>query len=491
MQLANRRKPTEAISSVRNALRTLDAGGNSKEVRFEAAKTNANLGTLLLTTNQTGLGRDALQNSVTQFRSLAETEDDPQYARELGRAIANLGTAYMLSQQPNEAQNIYQQACDLFAQLVAKFPRVPDYRFEWAKAQDNIAEIIQATKGRRAAEAQRMAARDVYRDLAAAHPDIDEYRMRYALSLDSYGVFLAETGKREEAIASIRDAVALLQKLAADDPYDPDVQRHLGQRLINLGILLAQEGQDAEAESTYARAASLLANTVQRWPALDSARKSLIDAYINQAYLMKHLGRSGEEEAAWMRVADLQAKRAADFPDRPDPSADWARSLYTLAGLRMERPALALSALRAAYDRQKTAFGLAPQRADLLANLGLFGAALVEALTNLGDHAAACEAAHRIVADLPPNWAGLPKIAGLLSQCLRTARDDKKLSAAEREKAVTQCGAEALAILRRAVSGGYRDAAALQSMPELAALRDSAEFKAEFARLIAGMSSHQ
>jgi tetratricopeptide (TPR) repeat protein len=150
----------------------------------------------------------------------------------------------------------------------------------------------------------------------------------------------------------------------------------------------------------------------------------------------------------------------------------------------MEKPAQAIAALRDAYDRQKIAFGLAPQRADLLANLGLYGTSLVEALTNLGDHAAAFAAAERIAADLPQNWNGLPKLAGQLSQCLRYAREDKKLSDAERSYAVNLYGAGALNVLRRAVAGGYKDATTLEAMPELAPLRDAPEFKNDFAIVI-------
>ena len=48
-------------------------------------------------------------------------------------------------------------------------------------------------------------------------------------------------------------------------------------------------------------------------------------------------------------------------------------------------------------------------------------------------------------------------------------REDQKLSEAEREPAVKLYGTIALSVLRRAVAGGYKDVAALQAMPELAA----------------------
>jgi len=486
-QLASRRQFVQAAAVYHDALSMLDRGGQSKAVRLEIAKTSSNLGSLLLKMNQIPAGRVQLQKAVAEFEGLLESEDDPQYLRELGLATADLGTACGMAQDFDQALEVYRHAETLLSQLASKFPRIPDYRFELAKTHDNIGEVLQRTKGLKAAESERAKAREIYRDLASSHRDNDDYRLRYALSLDLYGVYLAETGKRDEAIASIGESVALLQKLAGDDPYDPDVQRHLGQRLVNLGILQARDAQDAEAEATYARAIAVLGGAVQRWPALDSAHKSLIDAYSNQAFLMKHLRRTGEEEAAWSHAVKLQTKRATDFPDRPDPAADTAQTQYTLAALRIEKPPLALAALRDAYDWQARAIKLAPQRADLTANLGMYGSSLVEALSNLGDHAAAAKAAERVVADMPQNWAGLPKIAGYLSQCLRTAREDKKLSESEREQAVKQYGVIALSVLRRAVAGGYKDAAALQAMPELAALRGSPEFKDEFAKLIAAM----
>jgi hypothetical protein len=144
----------------------------------------------------------------------------------------------------------------------------------------------------------------------------------------------------------------------------------------------------------------------------------------------------------------------------------------------------ALANLREAYDAQKSAYARAPNRTDLQANLGLYGTVLVEALANSGDHAGAFKAAHLVVADMPPNWSGLPKIAGNLSQCLRAARADSSLSDEQRSKIVTQYGAEALGVLRRAIAGGFKESAMLESAPELAALRESPEFKEEFAKLV-------
>jgi hypothetical protein len=264
----------------------------------------------------------------------------------------------------------------------------------------------------------------------------------------------------------------------------PLLVQQYGQRLVNLGILQIRADAVDKAEASLSRAVVVLESALQRAPASDTARQSLIKAHLNQASLAHHAGRSADKDAAWSRAMTLQIKRAADFPDQPDLAADVAKSLSALADLRQDKPAQRLAALRTAYDRQKSALKLAPERADLIANLGVYGSALVETLAHANDFAGACTAANRVATDMPPNWPGLIKIAQHLSQGAAAARTLEKLNDADRDKAVRNCGDEALTILRRAIAGGFRDAAVLQTAPEFKELRESAEFKDQYAQLI-------
>lgn len=489
VHLAQRGQIADAIAMFRAALAGLQTtnAGPSKELRLEAARTEINLAGVLLTTHRQDEGRAALESGIASLRQLAADAKDPVYARELGRALDILGYANGLVKQSGPAISAYREAGAVFARLAADHPRSPDYAFLAARAHDNVANTLESGGSLRTGAADREKARTIYRRLVTNYPLNDEYRQHFALSLEIQGAYFEEFGQLQDAIAAVGEAVAMLERLAAENPNNPVILQQYGQRLVNYGILQARADAADKAEASQARAVAVLESALQRAPSFDTARQSLIKAYLNQAGLMHHAGRSADEDAAWTRAMTLQIKRAADFPDQPDLSADVAKTLSALADLRQDKPAQRLTALRSAYDRQKTALAMAPQRGDLSANLGVYGLAIVETLANANDFAGACEAAQRVATDMPPSWAGLIKAAQSLSQSAAAARSYEKLSDADRAKVARNCGDEALTLLRRAVAGGFRDATVLTGAPEFKELRDAPEFKNELEQLVRQM----
>lgn len=489
--LAGRGQIAESIAVFDAALADLSAkeAVALREIQLAAAKTEINRAQVLLDARRQDEGRAALESGISKLRQLAADSKDPMYWRELGHGLELLGNANRLGGQTEQAVAAFREAGTIFTKLAADHPRVPDYAFLTAKAYDDVAETLEAGRNLRAGAADREKARAIYRRLITNYPLDDEFRRRFALSLDIQGAYYEEFGQLNDAITALSEAATLFERLAAENLNNSVMLKQYGQRLVNLGVLQARAGDVEKAEASFARAAVVLESALQRAPKLDDARNSLIKAYRNQAGVMGRAGRPADEDAAWSRALTLQVKRAADFPDQPDLSAEVAASLGALADLRREKPDQRLKALRSAYDRQKTAVKLAPQRGDLMDSLGKYGLTIVESLTQSNDFAGACAAANRLVIDLPAEWPGLVKVAQSLSQCAAAARDDRKLSDADRSRAIRHCGEEAMTILRRAIAGGFRDAALLQTAPEFKELRESAEFKAEFAQLIAQIKS--
>src|SRR5205823_3894217 len=128
----------------------------------------------------------------------------------------------------------------------------------------------------------------------------------------------------------------------------------------------------------------------------------------------------------------------------------------------------------------------APRRTDFAAVFAAYGAALVEALMNTGDHAAASDAATELGRDLPAESPQWPRIAGFVARCVRLAREDPKLAADERAKVANSYGEQSLGILKRAIAAGFKDAAALKDSADLQALR-SGDWRAEFEKLVVQM----
>src|SRR5207244_10653260 len=97
---------------------------------------------------------------------------------------------------------------------------------------------------------------------------------------------------------------------------------------------------------------------------------------------------------------------------RAGAHADRARAQAALANLQDESPAKALAALREAVREQREAVRLAPRRPDYAALFGAYGAGLVEALMNTGDHAAASAGATELGRDLAAESPQWPRIGG-------------------------------------------------------------------------------
>jgi hypothetical protein len=120
-------------------------------------------------------------------------------------------------------------------------------------------------------------------------------------------------------------------------------------------------------------------------------------------------------------VAELQGQRINAYPDSAELAADLARTQFTLAGLRGERPQRALPMLHSAFSRQLSAVTLA-RKPSLIADLAKYGTALVEALAEERDHAAMVRTAGELEADVPSTWNGWPRIAGLLCRGMKLAQ---------------------------------------------------------------------
>jgi len=412
-----------------------------------------------------------------------ERPDVVESAKELGRAYNNLGGIFTLSGQSESAEKVYHEAIDVLSRLAKDHRDTHEFRFAEGLAHKNLAHLVKETRGLMAAEPERAKARELLAVLAKQHDDIPDYGYEYALSLDENAIYLEAVGRRAQALEAVRTAVELFRRLHKDDPADPNLSHKLAIRYLNLGILLARDRAFDDADANYGHAAGLL-ETLRIAP--DAAPDILRDSatvHENRALLMQDVGRPVESLARWRQTALALATYVAVQPDRADGHANLGRVYATLAGLLDDAPK-AIAALQDAVREQRHAVRLAPRRADYAALYGAYAAGLVEALMNTGDHAAASDLATELSRDLPAESPQWPRIAGFVTRCIRLAREDTKLSAEDRAKVARRYGDQALAILKRGIDAGFKDAAVLKDASDLEPLR-TGDWKAEFEKLVA------
>jgi tetratricopeptide (TPR) repeat protein len=489
LQLGHRRRPAEAVATARQALAEFDRVARDAPTpghRLEQAKAQINLGDLLQKAGQPADALGQLRAAVGRLTALArEFPDNPEHPKELGNAYNGLGVVLFHTGQTAESEHVFREAVAQLGELAKLFPKTPEYRFALALAHDNLAHVLKTTRNLRAAEPERERARELFAALTQEVPANPEYRLRYARSLDEYGIYLEQYDRRPQAVEAVRQARDLLRNLVTEDPLNPELLRNLAERHLNLGQLFARSLQNDDAEAEYAEAASILEGLAARLPGEDAYWKRLPDVYANQAALLLHMGRERAAERCCRLAVGVYDRLALAHPDQPDTLAGLAQAHFALARLRGGKPAEALAHLRDAVRGQRAALALAPKRTDLQANLGVIGPALIEALADQGDHAAAARAAADLGRDLPPTWAGWPQVAGLLARCMRLARTDKALAAEAQAQAARGYGEQALAVLRRAVEAGFKDVAALKDAADLEPLRTDAEFRPAFEQVLA------
>ena len=195
-------------------------------------------------------------------------------------------------------------------------------------------------------------------------------------------------------------------------------------------------------------------------------------------------------ERCWQNLATVSVRLAAARPNHPDHLAGAALANYRLAKLHADKPSVALGELTEAVRRQRAAVAADRSRADLAEMLGIFGPDLIDALVAKGDHRAAAKAGEELDLDLPPTWAGRPRLAGFVARCVRLARTDKALAEHARARAAKDYADLAFDLLRKAAANGFKNAPALRESPDLEVLRTDDAFRPAFEKVLADVEAN-
>src|SRR5262249_49577964 len=129
--------------------------------------------------------------------------------------------------------------------------------------------------------------------LAADFPRVPAYRRELARSQNNRGRLLHLQGKPAEALASFRQALALYEDLVKRFPKVLGDAEELAVCYSNMGYLVLQGRPDA-ALPWFTRAIATLEAVLAQEPKLGRARSSFCGAHWGRATARNMLGRHGE-----------------------------------------------------------------------------------------------------------------------------------------------------------------------------------------------------
>jgi len=182
----------------------------------------------------------SFREAIAQFEELNRA-DPNDLEIQLDLAINERLLGDLTRTDPQQAAQLYGDACERLDQLVERNPDVPNFGYERARAYMNLAQM----PGEDAAAAGRLRiAKAELAKLARAFPQVPAYRLDLAKAQRALGGAKAQTGQSDVARKDLEESIDLLEQLVKDFPEDPEYALELATSRRAWKVVFEPDGAD-------------------------------------------------------------------------------------------------------------------------------------------------------------------------------------------------------------------------------------------------------
>jgi serine/threonine protein kinase/tetratricopeptide (TPR) repeat protein len=469
------------------------------------------------------LREELLARAPLLYERLAQQQDaDPTMRREIGLAWFRLGDIHRILDQADRAATEFRQAIARQEALCGDYPANAAYWRELAESYTWLGELLREDH-QRLLEAERQFRQALEHQTRARQllpgegPEQRKCLLGLARSHYNRGLVAMDTARPDQAGADYDRAVDLLTTLHRAVPDDANCRQDLARALNNRGILHKDQKRPAQARRDYEQARSHLAALRRLFPArttykyelalvcqnlgnvllgtdLPGARaadndalvllkeltadfstrpryqKKLASALNGEGIVLAQTGDCVGASQCWTQARDLLQKLPREASPSRERDALLGIALGNLGWLKTEEENWTEARLLLEAALMHLQAGLPPdvKRKDYQQALRQNVQSLTETLVQLGDHAAAVNAAERL-ADLHPREARNSYYAAcFIARCIPLAQEDMKLGDLPARGAVARRYADqAVAALRQTPSRGVANLTRLANEKKL------------------------
>jgi tetratricopeptide (TPR) repeat protein len=469
--------------------------------------------------------------AIRRYERLAAADPSTAgYRAELARTYATLAELLIGMGNPKEAADYYRLVAATWEKLSADVPGAADYRKEAAQAYDDLAFLLKE-QGRNA-EADQAYARhealkavgtpavdapklaDVFADtirkarqnveereaLVRHSPTVPRYLRDLANSHQGLCIWLTLTKQSADAEGHYEKAAAIWEDLVARFPAFPEYRSKLAHCAEELGDLLYQRQEEADGRDHYFKAHAIFERLAAEFPAAESYPIDLAASYCNYAGKLDR----AEAMVEWFTKAVAVLERVLKAnPTSPSARKFLVTNLHNRG--RMYAQLLRYADAIPDFDRAIEIAGL--PSSDLLAqdHLTELRWSRADALARLGATDKAVREVEDLVKSLEGGGANADEATppffrfdlGELARRKQRGRDEQYyLGACIFAVSAAKSGDAALAVtyadravglLQKSVDAGWDNLEHTKTDPDLAGLRDRADFK----RLLAAITPKQ
>ncbi len=228
----------------------------------------------------------ALQANAIWQRLAEEHPDVVQHRDRLGNSLYNLGNWHLGNPvtdatrlDPAESKTRLNLACEYYAesiqvyeQLVAEHPGIPDFQASLAKAYNNCGTAYSLLEDQQRSQAMNARALAVREQLVREHADVPDYVNQLA---STYFNSASEQPTQEETFALLNKSIELRQSLVERFPDVPDYRYKLAFSLQALALRQFLSGEQLSALPTFERLIPILEQLQVEFPQVPNYRRML------------------------------------------------------------------------------------------------------------------------------------------------------------------------------------------------------------------------
>jgi serine/threonine-protein kinase len=488
----------------------IDQRGDDPKQRADLADAYSRVSMI---TDEIGSQDEAVRASE-QALVLAERlwREDPRspVARErLAKILNTLGAFRRTLGAMDAALSDLTQARSLLEPLIQEHPDVAAYRHDLALTYNRIA-IIQGETGNPAGALESYGlARGILETLVGKHSGEVRHRGFLGILVNNIGLLRQELDDSSAALRDYRQAAEVFGSLARDQPSDPQWQNLLAAACNDAGVILGDLEGPEPALRELRKALAIHLQVTRRHPSVSQFQDDLARTYMNIGHMELKAGGRAAALASMQRSLEIREELR-----RANPAIFWnqnqvATTYLNIGGVQLESGELAAAeqSFRQALAIQAPLVAANPEKPNLVSALGTITYRLGQAQLAAGHPAEAAATMaeairhHRVALTRSPrvenyrrllaeNYFALAvaqRALGRPAEALATARTGLKLAPGdpkwlyEAARDVARCGPEAgdeaMALLRRAIAAGFRDASQLAADPVFRLLRPRADFQ--------------
>jgi serine/threonine protein kinase len=280
-------------------------------------------------------GKEAYDKGIDMLQELvAEYPKEPQYRHDFIQIQDALGRLFWTNSDPGQTEQILVQETKDLEQAVEDFPTDPGFRHELANCRQNLSMALLVTGHSQKAEEILEQTQPILEKLTADSPDRPDFQQTLAGNHKRLAEVFFETGRDKEAERAYSQARDILERLPDCYKQNPDCQSALANAYLNLGTLARESARLPDSEKAYRRSLELSENLVKAQPLIPDHEKDVAVAQYHLGMTLAALGRSKDAQQAYREAAKLLERLMKDFPAKHAYQKELACCLSNLGALQ-------------------------------------------------------------------------------------------------------------------------------------------------------------